>query len=129
MKILQITKNSNHNINKNNKFINKAFLIFFILINLKFCNTNNATTCYELYSNNTIPENCFNTTACCYLEYSFYEKNYTKCILKLNNTEDICTGVSDVSGKEGVSMSVCDCFGNFIKIYFYKFLFLIFLIV
>lgn len=94
------------------KDINRFFILMIILINCKFINTQNATTCFEMFSNKTIQQNCFNTTACCFVQYSFYNNSYVKCIEKLNNTEDICSGMNDITGKEGASLSYCDCFSE-----------------
>jgi len=98
------------------KRIHEVFILLIILINFKFASTQNATTCFELYSNRTIQQNCLNTTACCFLEYSYYNNTYTKCIEKLNESEDICSGINDIAGKEGASLSYCSCFCNFLVI-------------
>lgn len=100
----------------NNPYNNKTwfYILITILINTNFIKTQNSTTCFEMYSNKTIQQNCFNTTACCYLEYSFYNNSYVKCIEKMNNTEDICVGINDITVKEGSSLAYCDCFTSFL---------------
>lgn len=107
------------------RFFDKIFFLTMLLLNIKNSNCQNSTTCYEMYSNNTIKQNCFNSTACCYLQYTFQEKKFNKCIEKINVTENICPGVNDVSYKEGVNMEFCDCSQIFISLNFLIFLIII----
>jgi len=112
------------NINSNKNF-NKFFILFIILINCNYIRTQNATTCFEMYSNNSIQQNCFNTSACCYVEYNYYNNTNVKCIVKFNNSEDICPGINDITSKESASLSYCDCFASF---FFINFLVIFFVI-
>lgn len=108
--------NINIKLKQRHKTTNRLFLLLLIILNLNFASPQNATTCFEMYSNKTIEQNCFNTTACCFVEYSFYNNTYVKCIEKLNNTEDICSGMNDITSKEGASLSYCSCFSEFLTI-------------
>lgn len=123
MKINQNVKNNNF-INNRNLLLHlkgsslckgKFILVFlFLIINLKFCSTQNSTTCHEMYLSNLTDVKCLNTTACCYMEYTFMTRNFTKCILKVNETEDMCSSMGDVSYKESVDMIVCSCYSGFL---------------
>lgn len=121
--LINISKIANYN-----KYIkiNKILFILILIISLKICKpANNSTTCFQLFSNKTISQNCFNTTACCYLEYSFYDNNYFKCIEKVSYDENMCHAIGDITSKENVTLSVCDCLGSVITINFFIILFLI----
>lgn len=113
---IKFNKQRLHQINKKGFLFNKLFLLLLIIININYIYSQNATTCYEMYTNKTVMQNCFSSSACCYLEYSFYNNTMIKCIEKLNITEDICPGINDITEKEGASLSYCDCFANFYDI-------------
>jgi len=123
--LINISKISNNNKNIKN---NKILFILILLISINICKPdniqNNSTTCFQLFSNKTISQNCFNTTACCYLEYRFYDNNYFKCIEKISYDENMCHAIGDITSKENVTLSVCNCPGSFITIKFFIILFL-----
>lgn len=107
--------------NKANAFIKLVILLTILITQVNHIKTQNATTCFEMFSNKTIQQNCINTTACCYLEYSFYNNSYVKCIEKVRNDEDFCNGIYDITAKEGSSLAYCNCFASFLglnKIFF-----------
>jgi len=109
----------------NSKIFVKVLYLTIIIININNSNCQNSTTCYEMYSNKTIVQNCFNSTACCFLNYTYYNTTSIKCIEKINSTENICPGIDDISYKEGATLNVCDCAGNFIAINFLIFFIII----
>ena len=94
----------------------KFFFLVTWLVSINFVIPNNSTTCNKMYLENLTQENCFNSTACCYLEYQFYEQNFTKCIMKINDTEDLCPSIIDYSGIQKVNVITCNC--NSFTIYF-----------
>ena len=110
--------NANFNSNITIRYMNiiKISIIIMIFTIIKPINTNNSTTCYEMYNNSTITENCFNKTACCFLEYSLANKTFTKCLKKINNDENICKDQSDIFVRENILMINCDCNSTYINI-------------
>jgi hypothetical protein len=125
MKNVELLKENTFQFKILNSQLNSFFILFMCISLINISKSNNSTTCYEMYLNSTIKENCFNSTACCYLEYTFIEKNFTKCIEKINDTENICEGVIDVANKEYVDMRICSCRDCLIKL---NFIFIILLI-
>jgi len=110
----------------NRSIIYKLFFSILIGINLKTFICRNSSTCYEMYINNTIHEKCFNSTACCYIEYDFYDNFFKKCIEKKNNTDkNICSKIKEVSSLNSANINICDCFQVYIKFNFKIFLLLI----
>lgn len=90
------------------------FSILIIFLQLLNVNSQNATTCVELYQNKTIDTPCTDNTTCCYLNYDYFDKLFTKCIVKMNSTDNICDNISDAIGSFYGSVIACDCFSNWI---------------
>ena len=76
----------------------------------------NATECEDMYKNNTIKTKCLNSTSCCIVNY-FYNNNYTtNCIIKNNQTEDLCNEINDRISLFSGEVEECDCYNFFINI-------------
>ncbi len=91
--------------------INTLIWILLILISAEFIKNQNTTECYKMYLNKTINTNCFNETACCYYDY-IINQNQTifECVLKVNNTENICLQYSRLfTYHPSAVFGECDC--------------------
>ncbi len=74
--------------------------------------TPNATNCMVMYQNNQTDVPCLSNSTCCYLEFNYYDKNFTNCYLKINETDNMCSTMTDyIETFSGTSVSVCDCSG------------------
>jgi hypothetical protein len=81
--------------------------ISILFLNIVFCQ--NATDCRDMYLNNTITIPCVDDRACCLIQYTQYNNNFTRCILKLNSTEDMCLNFADTIGFYFGSLTTCEC--------------------
>jgi len=88
----------------------------------------NSSTCLEMKNNGSISLDCFNTTACCFYQYTYNSKNFVQCEKKKNNTDNLCLYLPDVVAYFGGSMSLCDCLGRFNSFYRIVYLFIILII-
>ena len=89
----------------------------FIILNLDMIFSHNVSECVKMYFNNTIKTPCVNNKTCCYIEYTNFGANSTfnKCILKKNETDDICPELSPTMSYFYSSLNICDCIGSYIK--------------
>ncbi len=76
----------------------------------------NSTDCQKMYLNSTISIPCFEFNSCCIIEYEFYSKNFTNCILNDRNLTDICSVMDDKIYNFYGTMTNCDCFTERINI-------------
>lgn len=83
------------------------FVLLFLYIN--YVKSQNATDCMQMYNNNTINTPCVTDRSCCLIQYSNFNHNFTKCLLKQNETEDLCESISDVVNFYVGSMTLCEC--------------------
>ena len=104
-------------------------LISIIIGSICLCliTANNSTVCHEMWVNKTTLSNCFNTTACCYYEYSFQNKVFKLCTTKQNDTEDICNQYNGVLSSYGASLDECNCSIKYLALNLILLLFIILL--
>ena len=84
----------------------------------------NASTCLEMKSNGTIDTDCHNSTACCFYQYTYNDKQFVNCEKKKNNTDNYCAYLPDVVSYFGGNMILCDCNARMIN----KFVYIVFII-
>lgn len=95
-------------------------ILFSTLINMTA--SQNATTCKSMYTENLTTVPCITNTTCCYLEYQYFGKNFTKCLFKLNETDNICdTLPQSILSFPFTNVNYCDCFSNWISLSNIKF--------
>lgn len=97
--------------------IKQLLACMIIIFNLEFITSHNASECVKMFFNNTITTPCINNMTCCYLEYSNFNANATskKCLLKKNDTENICPQLGPAVSYFYSSLDICDCMGHYLK--------------
>ena len=89
-----------------------------------------STECQKMYLNSTINIPCIEFNSCCIIEYEFYSKNFTNCILYDRNLKNICSIMDDNISYYYGTMKNCNCFSEKfqinLKIIIGVFLFIIF---
>jgi hypothetical protein len=87
----------------------KCLYFVCLILYINYVKSQNATDCMEMYMNKTTDTPCLTDRSCCLIQYSNYNQNFTKCLLKLNETEDLCDNLSDVISFYTGSMTLCEC--------------------
>lgn len=93
----------------------KFILISFLFVNVEKVNSQNASDCFNMYINKTINIPCVDNSTCCFVQYTNYDQNFTRCMLKLNSTENLCDDFSETISYYHGSLSICDCFTKWIN--------------
>ena len=94
-----------------------SILIFFFFFSSNFVSTQNSSDCMEMYKNSSTDQKCLNATDCCYYEYDYNGKNYKRCVVKLNHTDNICRNFSQIVMVLGGSWTTCSCFSFFLQFF------------
>ncbi len=92
-------------------------IIFLILINIVI--SINTTDCATMYKNGTIITKCVNSTSCCIINYIYKDDDITTCIIKNNNTENLCNQLSDRISLYGGEVEECNCSTFYINVKLY----------
>jgi hypothetical protein len=86
----------------------KIYILCFLTI-VNIVNGFNSTDCKYMYLNKTIDTPCFDDSSCCFINYTFSDNTITKCVAKVNQTEDICDDMGNTIGYYGGSLNDCEC--------------------
>jgi len=97
---VQLSKNSN---------LHLLLLICLFQIQIQIISSQNATTCMNMYRNNSITTECINNSTCCFLSYQFYNNTMEKCLIKANESENLCSTMEDVIVSYGATNTKCEC--------------------
>ena len=103
----------------------RLLLLFIFIINI--C-SQNSSDCINMTLNKSTDQQCYNSTDCCYFEYVYNGKKFQKCLVKLNQIENICKNFSQVINTIGGMWITCSCFSMFYQNFIFMSLILVLII-
>ncbi len=101
------------------------YIIIISLLNLYALYCQNATSCVEMFKNQTTSVPCVSNSSCCFIQFSYYNTTEKKCLLKKNATDNYCKNLEGPISYFYGSLDLCDCVAGFLKNNWFIFLFLI----